>query len=210
MDRLDQTYGLFIAAVGKGRPQLSAEMIREMQSRVYKSAQAQKLGLIDHVMGRDEYIDYIKQQTRGAVTVPVKGVRAMNIDELRAQHPDLVSQVEAAAREGMISRAEHDTALTVASTEATETSRSSVLALHSAIFGEEAAARFSAAVESGITADQAKALGITAETGDAASRTAILDGITAAAAQGLRPGQIVQQQVAAIDTSAIYANRQAR
>ncbi|RQW89952.1 MAG: S49 family peptidase [Geobacter sp.] len=210
MDRLEQTYGLFISAVGKGRPQLSADKIREMQSRVYKAAQAQKLGLIDHVMGRDEYIDYVKRQTRGAVTVPVKGVRAMKIEELKAEHPDLLAQIEAAAREGMITSADHVTALATARTEAGTATRTSLLGLHSAIFGEEAGIRFAAAAESGITADQAKALGITAETGDAAAKASILEGLTAVAPTGLRPGQIVQQQKAAIDTSAIYSARQAR
>lgn len=202
MDRLEQTYSLFIAAVTKGRPQLASEVIREMQSRVYKAGPALKLGLIDHIMGRDEYIDHIKRQTKGAVSVPAKGVRAMNLEELNAQHPDLVSQIEAAAREGMIPRAEHDAALASA--------RASLLALHSAIFGEEAGKKLDAAAQSGINAEQAKALGITAETGDATARAAILEGITAVAAPGLKPGQVVKQPTATIDTSAIYASRQPR
>ena len=211
MDRLEQTYSLFIAAVTKGRPQLAAETIREMQSRVYKAGPALKLGLIDHVMGRDEYIDHIKRQTKGALSVPAKGVTAMNIEELRAQHSDLVSQLEAAAREGMIPRAEHDAAVTKARAEGSETARASLLALHSAIFGEDAGKKLEAATQSGITADQAKALGITAEAGEAAARAAILEGITAVAATGLKPGQVVTvQPKGSIDTSAIYASRQPR
>jgi hypothetical protein len=208
MERLQQTYGLFIDAVTKGRPQMTAEHIRSMQSRVYKAGPAQKMGLIDHVMGRDEYIDHIKRQTKGAVSAPVKGAKAMTIDTLKAEHGDLVAQIEAAAREGMIAQADHDTALATARAEATTSARTSILALHGAIFGEEPNKKFTAVVESGITADQAKTLGVTAESGDAASRAAILEGLHSAAAPGLKPGQVAQPSAPAIDTSAIYANRQ--
>lgn len=210
MDRLEQTYGLFIGAVTKGRPQLSADAIRSMQSRVYKATQAREMGLIDHVMGRDEYIDVVKKQTRGAAIFPVKGAKAMTLAELRAEHPDLVSQIEAAAREGMITSAAHDAAIVTARSEATTEARTAALALHSAVFGEDLSKKFSAALESGITADQATALGITAESGngDATERAAILAALTAAAPNGLKPGQVAVPQSATIDTAAIYAARQ--
>lgn len=209
MDRLEQTYGLFISAVNKGRPQLSSDMIRAMQSRVYKSTQAKDLGLIDHIMGRDEYIDHIKRQTKGAVSVPTKGVKAMNtVEDLRAAHPDLVSQIEASTREGMIAQADHAAAVTTARTEATTSARTGLLALHSAVFGEEAGNKFSAIVESGVTADQAKTLGITAESAESATNAAVLAALHAAAPNGLKPGQVAQPAAAvSIDTTAIYSAR---
>ncbi|HBG07674.1 MAG: hypothetical protein A2075_09120 [Geobacteraceae bacterium GWC2_58_44] len=209
MDRLNQTYGLFISAVTKGRPQMSADHIRSMQSRVYKSSQAKEMGLIDHVMGRDEYIANIKRQTRGAVTVaPVKGARAMNLETLRAEHPALLAQIEATARTGMIAQADHDSALLTARTEAVAATRSGILALHGSVFGEEANKKFTAVVESGVTADQAKALGVTADSGDASSRADILKALHAASPEGLRAAQVQTSTKAAIDTSAIYAARQ--
>ena len=212
MERLQQTYGLFIGAVNKGRPQLSADHIRSMQSRVYKAGQAKEQGLIDHVMGRDEYVDHIKRNMKGAVTVgPGKGARAMSttIETLRADHADLISQIEAAARENMIAQADHESALATARTEATTAARTNLLALHGAIFGDEASQKFTAAVESGITADQAKTLGISAGTGESsASHQAILEALAKVAPTGLKPGQVEHQKSAAIDTSAIYASRQ--
>jgi signal peptide peptidase SppA len=209
MDRLTQTYGLFIAAVNKGRPQMSADNIRAMQSRIYKSAEARELGLIDHVMGRDEYIQYIKTQTKGAVSVASRqGARAMKtVEELRAEHTDLIEQIEASAREGMITAKQAAETMSKALADAVATERSCLIALHAAIFGDEANARFAAAAESGISADQAKALGIGAVTDDAATRAAILAGITAAAPDGLKPGQIVQAKPPGVDTCAIYSAR---
>jgi capsid assembly protease len=212
MDRLEQTYGLFIGAVNKGRPQMSAEHIRAMQSRVYKAGQAKEMQLIDHVMGRDEYIDHIKRNMRGAVTVaPGKGARAMSaitVDTLRADHADLVALIEAAAREGMIVQADHEALLATARTEASASARTGILALHGAIFGEEANAKFTAAVESGITAEQAKTLGITAGGDSTSSAEAILAALARVSPTGLKPGQVETKQSATIDTASIYASRQ--
>ena len=209
MARLSSTYDLFIGAVNRGRPQLSSEKIREMQSRVYKAGQAKEIGLIDHVMGRDEYIDLVKRQTKGTVTFSRQGAKAMNsVEDLRAAHPDLVGQIEASARQGMIAQAEHDTALATVRTEATTSARTNILALHGAVFGEETGKKFAAVVESGITADQAKALGVTSVTSDETARATILAGLHDVSARGVKPGQVETKTSATIDTSAIFAARQ--
>lgn len=210
MQRLNQTYDLFMSAVNRGRPQLGIEKIRGMQSRVYKSAQARELGLIDMVMGKDEYIDHIKRQTKGAVTVPYKGARAMSltVETLRADHADLVVQIETAARAGMVAQADHEAALATARTESAAGARTGILALHGAVFGEDANKKFTSVVESGVTADQAKALGVTAESGDAASREKILAALHEVSPTGLKPGQVQSAAQGGIDTSAIYAARQ--
>jgi capsid assembly protease len=209
MDRLNQAYGMFIGAVNKGRPAMSADHIRSMQSRVYKGAEAQKMGLVDHVMGREEFINHVKRQTKGAVSVPVKGARAMNLETLRAEHPDLVAQIETAARVGMIAQAEHDTALAAARSETGASARTGLLALHEAVFGAEANQRFAAIVESGVSAAQATALGVTAATGngDQASRQQILQALQGASSNGLRPGQVHNPAKAGVDTAGIYAAR---
>lgn len=209
MDRLEQTFGLFINAVVRGRPQLTAEAIRAMQSRVYKSAQARELGLIDHVLGRDEYIDLIKRQTRGAVSASTRqGAKAMKLEELKKEHPDLVAQIEAAAREGMVAKSDADAAQAAAAT----TSRDGLLALHAAVYGEETGKKFAAIVDSGISADQAKALGVSAkvEDLDEQSRAAILAALTGAAPDGLKPAQPgTGGDKGSIDTAGIYAGRRA-
>lgn len=137
----------------------------------------------------------------------------MTVAELRAEHPDLVSQIEAAAREGMITQADHDSALTAARAEAASAGAStpplaSLLALHGAVFGAEANKKFAALVETGITADQATALGITSSSGESESRSAILEALTNAASGGVKPVQVSPAKSVTIDTSAIYASRQ--
>jgi len=115
MDRLNQTYGLFISAVTRGRQQLTPAAVREMQSRVYKAAQARELGLIDQVMGRDEYIEFVKQQVKGSVsTIFAKGEELMDLATLRKEHPDLVARIESEARQGLIAQADADSAKTAA------------------------------------------------------------------------------------------------
>lgn len=214
MERLHQTYALFRASVTRGRPQLADDAILAMQSRVYKAAQARENGLIDHVMGRDEYIDHIKRNMKGQVSfaVPGKGARAMSsltLDTLRAEHADLVAQIETAARTGMVAQADHESALATARSDAAASARTGLLALHGAVFGAEASTRFTAIVESGVTADQAKTLGITATAGgDEASRAAILQALHAAAPDALRPAQVQGEAKAGVDTAGIYASRQ--
>lgn len=115
LDRLNQTYGLFIAAVTRGRKQLTPAAVRDMQSRVYKAAQARELGLIDQVMGRDEYIDFVKQQVKGSVSsIFAKGEEFMDLATLRKDHPDLVARIEAEARQGMVDQSTAETARTEA------------------------------------------------------------------------------------------------
>jgi len=133
------------------------------------------------------------------------------VETLRADHADLVALIEASARENMIACAEHESALATARTEASTSARTNILALHGAIFGDEANQKFTAAVESGITVDQAKTLGITAGTEESsASHQAILEALAKVAPTGLKPGQVEHQKATGIDTSAIYASRQPR
>ena len=189
MERLNATYGLFRAAVTSGRKQLSDQAILDMQSRIYKATQAKELGLIDHVMGREEYLALIQRQLRGTVSVPIsKGATAMTLEELREQNPDLVAQIEAAAREGMIAKADADTQCT----EAVSAENERLIGLVSAAFGEESGTKFKAVAAKGLTAEDLQDLGITlaqVQEGDAESRAAILAGLSDAAPNGLNTAQ---------------------
>lgn len=134
----------------------------------------------------------------------------MDAQTLRQEYPEVVAEIESAAREGMITNQAASEAQAAAVTAATAAERSRVLGLSAVVMGADATARLTTVVESGITAEQATALGVTAGTGDAASRAAILDAITNAAPAGLKPGQVEHKESAAIDTSSIYASRQPR
>jgi signal peptide peptidase SppA len=199
MDRLEQTYSLFISAVTRGR-RISAEQVRDMHSRVYKSAQAKNLGLIDHVMGQDEYIELIRKQVKGTVSSTfAKGANFMDLATLKENHPDLVAQIEAAARQGMIALAEAETART----EAVAGERGRVLALVTAAVGEESGKRISAAAEKGLTAEDLAALGVNLAPVAAAGETEqqMLAAITGAADKGVsgsvvKPGDADQRKSA--------------
>jgi signal peptide peptidase SppA len=183
MDRLEQTYSLFISAVTSGR-KISAEQVRGMQSRMYKATQAKEQGLIDHVMGQDEYLALIKNQVKGTVSKTfIKGENLMDLATLKKDHPELLAQIEAAARQGMIAQAEAD----AARIEATAAESTRILALVTAAVGEESGKRIAAAAAKGLTAEDLAALGVNLAPVAAvgATETQMLAAITAAASPGV-------------------------
>lgn len=206
LERLNQTYDLFIAAVIRQR-QMSAEHIRGLQSRIFKAAQAKETGLIDHIMGRDEYIGHVKKQLKGSVSSTIsKGAFAMNLEQLNAEHPDLVDQIRAEARQGMVAQADHETALASARGEAATEARQPVLDLASAVFGEELGGKFTAAVEAGLTAETASALGVSFAPQAAAGNPALLEALQAAAAEpvsGAKPAAAGESEARKAAVSAI-------
>ena len=108
----------------------------------------------------------------------------MTLQELREQHPDLVAQIEVAARQGMIAQAEADTLRT----EAVAGERGRVLALVAATIGEATGKKLSTIVAAGLSAEQVAELGLTAAPATAGNATeqAMLAAITAAAPDGVR------------------------
>jgi signal peptide peptidase SppA len=209
MERLNQTYSLFKGAVNKGRPQLSLAAIHDMQSRVYKAEQAKGLNLIDHVMGRDEYLALVKRQLKGAVsvTVPSKGAKAMDMKTLKAEHPDLVTQIETEARAGMV------LATVAATAQATAVSAEStrILSLVSATLGAETGDKISAIAGANLSAEQITSLGITVAPAASGEQAKMLAAITGAAPNGVAPAKVVvapEAKGSSINTSGIYANRQ--
>jgi len=113
--------------------------------------------------------------------------RIMNLDELRDKHGDLVAQVEAQAREGMIAKAEADTART----EAVAAENTRIMDLVQAAIGEESAGKIRAAADKGLTAENLQALGVNLAVPAASGggdRQAILDALHNAAPTGLHTG----------------------
>lgn len=208
LERLNQTYDLFKGAVNRGRPQLSLSAIHDMQSRVYKAEEAKKLHLIDHVMGRDEYLALVKSQLKGSVSaaVPSKGAKQMKTTaDLREAHPDLVAQIEAEARQGMIASTDAATAQSAAVT--AESTR--ILGLVSACFGEEPGKKIAAIAGANLSAEQAKELGLTVSAEGSSMTAQMLAAITAAAAKGVGGARVVEEPKGGnLSTSGIYANRQ--
>lgn len=110
----------------------------------------------------------------------------MTLDELRDKHPDLVAQVEAQAREGMIAQAEADTART----EAVAAENTRIMDLVQAAIGEESAGKIRAAADKGLSAEDLQSLGVNLAppTTGGGDRQAILDALHNAAPTGLHAG----------------------
>ena len=92
--------------------------------RVFVGHQAIEAGLVDGISTLEELISKINnpQAVAGvaAATQSFKGVKIMNVERLRAEHGDLVEQIEAEAREGHVMQADVDQQVSEAVAEARE------------------------------------------------------------------------------------------
>lgn len=135
------------------------------------------------------------------------GNQIMKLDDLKKNHPDLVAQIETEARQGMIAQAELDAAR--AEAVGAETAR--IMGVVAAALGEEPGKKIAAIVSANLTAEQVKDLGLSASASASAAGSGaqqqMLDAITAASAQGVRPaaGRVGENQ--GLNTSAIYSKR---
>lgn len=204
---VNDTYALFVDTVARNRG-LSARAVRDTQAAVFEGEKAVAARLADEVSSVDRAVTAARRThspaiaVTAAVSATAEEDRTMTLPELREKHPDLVAQIEAEARKGMIAQADADTAVAAA----TESERARVLDLVSAAVGEETGRRIAAAADKGLTADDLQALGVqlapAAEGGEA--RQQMLDAITAAAspgvqgsAAGARPGEAEQRTATA-------------
>lgn len=210
---VNDTYELFIETIARNR-KMSTKAVRDTQAGLFEGKKAVAVGFADEVSRVDKAIAGIKNKCRTMISASGKSrmittkENTMDAQTLRQEHPEAVAEIESAAREGMITNQAAAEAQAAAVTAAITAERTRILGLSAVVMGVEACARLTTVVESGITAEQATALGVTAQSGDAASRAAILDAITTAAPAGLKPGQVEHKESAAIDTSSIYASRQ--
>ena len=113
---INQITELFVGAVAQNRG-MNREDILGMEARVYLAAEAKELGLIDHVMSLDKFINHIK------------GSLQMDLNELKAQHPGLVEEIRAEATKGMIAPDEHEKALAEARAAGAEAARQRAAAI---------------------------------------------------------------------------------
>lgn len=203
-DMLDKAKTGLVAAYQQ-KTELATDKIEELMSDEtwFTAAEAVELGFADDIaepvqMAAHHDLTRYRNVPRALKNQPPKteahlpkgGNTMPTIDSLRKDHPDLVARIEADARQGMIAQADHEQAITAA--------RQGVLDLHAAVYGEEPAAKFKAVVDSGATADMAKALGVDlsakddatdqddGQATDQASRQAILAGLKDSAADPLK------------------------
>lgn len=188
-EMVDDTYELFVDTVARNRG-LKVQQVRETEAGIFEGKKAVAKKLADEVSAADKAIANTVNR-RTIVSAPGqraaaagKEHRTMTLQELREQHPDLVAQIEAAARQGMIAQAEADTLRT----EAVAGERGRVLALVAATVGQETGKRLATIAAAGLSAEQVVELGLTAAPAAAGNTTeqAMLAAITAAAPDGVR------------------------
>jgi len=197
--KVDYQYGVFVDSVARNRGVSVDTVLNDMaDGRVFIGKQAITAGLVDGVstmagliaamQSSQEREKIMKRRpaAAGVVASTPERKKPMTIEQLKADHPDVVEAIAAEARTGMITQAEADAAVTAATQTATER----VCGLATAAMGAETGAKLTALVQSGISAEQATALGVTITTAGSAAdletRKEMLAAITSAAPAGVQ------------------------
>lgn len=136
---VDQACAIFMDAVCAGRKQLKiSDKETWAEGRVFHGEDAAKVGLIDCVCSRSQFISRIHKEV------------SMDAKELRTSYPEAVSAIE--------SEAKAETASLVA--EAENKVRGDASALAGVLFGDAAKEKMAAALDAGLSAEQAEKLGL--------------------------------------------------
>lgn len=181
-ERLESTNTVFVDSVAQNRS-LDPKQIRDTQAKVFLSAEALEIGLIDRIEENiDTFFHYIKTQ---------EGIN-MDLATLKAQHPELYSQVKAEGAEEARADAEAATRAAVKDT------ADGIMALVKAVAGEETHEKLSGLVTAGVTAEQAEAMkGVfgtpesTEEDTEQSEKKRILTALQNAHSDGVPPGSAV-------------------
>jgi signal peptide peptidase SppA len=149
LKRVDAVAEIFISAVMAGR-NLSREAVVGLEGGILTGQQAVEHGLADRIGGLEQLISELNHAK------PYSGGMAMDKSQLQTEHADLYQEVLNEGKEQ--GRQEAEQGLGEAKEAAGKEARESVLALAKSAFGEELGAKLTQLVESGVTADQVKAL----------------------------------------------------
>lgn len=197
---VDETYDLFVDTVVRNRG-LSSQQVRDTQAQFFKASQALQVGLIDEIGAAS-----IALATAGSRSISQNHAQetVMTLDELQQNHPDLVSQIQEQARQGMVDQADVD----AAKAQAAQDEGQRLMGLVSAAVGDDIAGRIQTAADKGLSADDLSQLGVSLapQQQQVASQTQqqMLEAITVAASQGVQadgvpaPDQQQQQIVSAL------------
>lgn len=156
-EKVDYLYAAFAGDVARYRGTSVEDVVARMaDGRVFTGKQSIAAGLVDGVATLDDLIDQLsqsRQNSRKAAAGAVAGKttakeQTMDLEKLKADHPDLVASIEAAAKQGMVAES------------AVKEERDRICVLVSAAFGEEPGKKFAAVVEKGLTAEDIQSLGI--------------------------------------------------
>jgi signal peptide peptidase SppA len=147
-EHLDQVYTLFVDDVARNRGVSAKQVISNMaDGKVFLAAQAMETGLIDNLTtGLDELVRATREEMR----------MSMTIEKLRAEHPDIVAQLNA---EWTSENSEKDLEARTGEIQAARAeTQGHILELHAAVFGQEISEQFEALVKAGTTVEQLTAM----------------------------------------------------
>jgi ClpP class serine protease len=196
--RADNLAEVFVNTIMMNRG-MTRDQVLEIGGDVVIASRAVTLGLIDDIGNLEPTIEALQN---GGIEKPArqtqeKGVVKMNLEKLKADHPDLYAQVMDLGRAEV--QAKMDTALAQAETDKTEAvtaAQASTIEMVEVVLGKESKEKLDKVLASGMTPDQVKtgmelfggsaqggqsAQTQTGTTAAAATRQQILDGITAGA-----------------------------
>ncbi|OHD22455.1 MAG: hypothetical protein A2Y38_24950 [Spirochaetes bacterium GWB1_59_5] len=204
---VNETRQMFVETVARNR-NMSVQAVLDTEAGMFEGKKAVKIGLADEVApaavatanaGKSKSNKMIHSSSAKSQ----KTEAVMDSVQLRSQYPELVSQIESEAREGMLTQMEASTAQATAV--AAEQTR--MVALVAATLGEETGTKLGAIASKGLSAEDVKDLGITlsvADSGsgaDAESRAAILKGLHAASPEGVKAAKLASGE--AVERSAV-------
>lgn len=185
--RADALAEVFIQAVAEGR-RIAPEQVAALQGDVVIASAAIKAGLADEIGSLEQLIAQEAKFTFGGNT--------MNIEDFKANHADLYTQVKEEGRTE--AQQELDNMLAQARTESRDNAREEMSTLIHAVLGEDAKTKMDQVVQAGLTPEQVEA-SKTIFSGPASgtenvSRQQILDGLNQAAADAVSPVQEIEKQ----------------
>ena len=138
--QLDQLYSLFVNAVAANRGVKAADAESWADGKVFLAADAKALGLIDEVGTRDNLLARISNQEA-----------TMDLKQLKAEHPDLVTAIKAEAATEAKAQAEKS------QTDAVLSEQTRILGLAKAALGDDTGAKLEGLAKSGMSVEQALA-----------------------------------------------------
>ena len=189
-DRLDRTYSFFIDDVARYRKMSAEDVLAAADGKVFLAEQGLEAGLVDTIVNDfEEFLTTLKTEDP-----------AMDLNELKTQHPDLYAKVmDEGRKEGRQAAAAEAPDPQAAAAEAADR----VLSIVKVVAGEEAAGQVKQISDTGMTADQLNAVkGLLAKPADnsgqppapdaaetpAPTRQQILDGLKSAGNPPLNTG----------------------
>lgn len=155
--QLDQIYGEFISAVAENRGRDEAYVRESMaDGRIHIGERAVAVGLGDEIGSLQSAVDWVSDQAaKKSTTIWRNGkMKIENMEQLRAAAPDLIKKAE----DDAFALGAESVDTKPAEKAATEAERVRVLALATAVFGEDQGKQLADIVGSGVTVEQYQAI----------------------------------------------------